>query len=180
MEHTNGYTEQCKDWSEDFTVRSNSHAAQATAHDHQAIAGAQPARHPRISDHAVHAVWQTTLPLCHGTRAWPQILSLSEQKGETASPHLYPPGEGGRDSGAIIAAPHLSYPLRRAVRHRLRATHATRREVERTNVVGQPICGGVFRCGGGQSTRGQHVGTRSEGPSLAHAVTGGGTSCTRR
>ena len=180
MEHSNGYTEQCQNWSDDCRARSNGHAAQATAHDHQAIAGAHPARNPRLSDHAVHAVCETPLPVCDRTWPWPQILSLREQKGETASPHLYPPGKGGADSGATGTAPHLSHALGGAVRHRLRVTHATRRIVARTNVIGQPICGGVFRCGGGQSTRSQHVGTCSEEPSLAHAVTGGGTPCTRR
>jgi hypothetical protein len=180
MAHSNGYAEQCKNWSEDFTARSNGHAAQATTYDHQATAHSQPARDTRISDYAVHAVWETTLPVYDWTRTWPQILSLSEQSGETASPHLYPPGKGGADSGATGTAPHLSHALGGAVRHRLRVTHATRRGVARTNVVGQPICSGVFRCGSCQSTRGQHVGTRSEEPSLAHAVTGGGTPCTRR
>jgi len=31
MEHSNGYAEQCKNWSEDFTARSNGYAAQASA-----------------------------------------------------------------------------------------------------------------------------------------------------
>jgi len=180
MEHSNGYAEQCKNWSDDWSARSNGGATQATTHDHQAIAGAQPARDPRIRDHAVHTVWETTLPVCDGTRAWPQVLSLSEQKGETASPHLYTPGEGSTDSGAIVPAPHLSYPLRRAVRHRLRVAHATRRTVASTHVVGQPLCSGLSRCGGCQSTGGQYVGTRSERLSLAHAVTRGGAPCTRR
>jgi hypothetical protein len=180
MKYTNGYTEQCQNWSEYFTARINGHAAQATAYDRQAAACPQPAGHPRIIDHAVHALWQTPLPVCDRTRAWPQILSLGEQSRETSSPHLCPPGDRRADSGAIVTAPHLSHPSGGAVRHRLRVTHATRRLVARTNVVGQLPCGGLSRCDGCQSTGRQHVRTRSERPSLAQAVTAGGASCTRR
>jgi hypothetical protein len=180
MEDINGHAEQWKNWSEDWRARSNGHAAQATTDDPQATAHSYPTRDTRIRDYAVHAVWETPLPMCDGTRPWPQILSLCEQSGETASPHLYPPGKGSTDSGATVPAPHLSHPLRRAVRHRLRVTYATCRIVARTHVVDQPSCGGVFRCGGGQSTRGQHVGTRRERSALADAVTGGGAPCTRR
>lgn len=180
MEYLNGYAEQCKNWSEYFPARINGHAAQATAYDRQAAACPQPAGHPRILDHTVHAVWQTTLPVCDRTRAWPQILSLGEQSRETSSPHLCPPGDRRTDSGAIGRAPHLSHPSGGAVRHRLRVTHATRRLVARINVVGQLPCSGFSRCDGCQSIGRQHVRTRSERSSLAHAVTEGGASCTRR
>src|SRR5215831_12495282 len=125
MEDINGYAEQCKNWSDDCSARSNGYAAQATTHDHQAPAHPQPAGDSRLSDHAVHAVWQTALPVCDWTRPWAQILSLREQSGETTPPHLYPAGEGGADSGAIVPAPHLSHPLGRAVRYCQRVTHAT-------------------------------------------------------
>jgi len=181
MAHSNGYAEQCKNWSEDCRARSNGHAAHATTYDHQATAHSQPARDTRISDYAVHAVWETTLPVCDWPWTWPQILSLREQRGETASPHLYPPGKGGADSGATGTAPHLSHALGRAVRHRLRVPHATSWRVARSHVIGQLRRDGVSdRCGGRQSTRGQHVGTRRERSSLAHALPGGGAPCTRR
>ncbi len=180
MEHSNGYAEQCKNWSDHQAQRFNRHAAYAAAHDHQALAGAQPASDTRLSDHAVHAVWETTLPLCHGARAWPQILSLSEQRGETSPPHLCAPGEGSADSGAISSVPHLSYPLRRAVRDRLRVAHATCRAVASTHVIGQPPCGGLSRCESRQSIGGQHVRTRGERGLLGRATTRGGTPCTRR
>jgi hypothetical protein len=180
MEDINGYAEQCKNWSDDCSARSNGYAAHATTHDHQATAHPQLAGDPRLSDHAVHALWQTALPVCDWTRAWPQILSLSEQSGETSPPHLYTPGAGGADSGAIVTAPNLSHALRGAVRYRLRVAHATRRSVARTHVVGQPLCSGLSRCDGCQSTGGQHVGTRSERWALVRATTRGGTPCTRR
>jgi hypothetical protein len=180
MEHSNGYAEQCKDWSEYFTACINSHAVQATTHDCQTTAYPQSASDPRIIDYAVHAVWETTLPVCHWTWAWPQILSLSEQSGETAPPHLYTPGEGGADSGAIIAAPYLSHPPGGVVRDRLRVAHATRRAVASTNDVGQPPCGGLSRCGCRQSIGGQYVGTRRERGLLGRATTRGGTPCTRK
>jgi hypothetical protein len=180
MDSINGYAEQCKDWSDQFTTGINGHLAYATAHDRQAAACPQSAGHSRIIDHTVHAVWQTTLPLCDWTRAWPQILSLSEQSGETPPPHLYISGDRRTGSGAIGTAPNLSHALGGAVRHHLRVTHPTGNSVARTNVAGQLASGGVSRCDGRQSTRGQHVGTRRERSALAHAVTGGGAPCTRR
>jgi hypothetical protein len=180
MEYLNGYAEQYKDWSDYFTTCIDCDVVYAAAHDHQAIAGAQPAGDTRLSDHAIHAVWQTALPVCHGTRAWPQILSFREQRGETSPPHLYPPGEGSADSGALSSVPHLSYPLRRAERDRLRVAHTTGRAVASTHVVGQPLCRGVSRCDGCQSTGGQYVGARRERGLLGRATTRGGTPCTRR
>ena len=180
MEHSNGYTEQYKNWSEYLPPRTNGHAAQATAYDRQAAARPQPAGHPWIIDHAVHALWQTALPVCDRTRAWPQILSLGEQSRETSSPYLCPPGERRTGAGAIVTAPHLPHPSGGAVRHRLRVTHATRRLVARANVVGQLPCGGLSRCGGCQSPGCQYVGTRRGRSALAQAVTGGDAPCTRR
>jgi hypothetical protein len=180
MEDINGYAEQCKDWSEYFIAGLNSQAAQATTHDRQATAHTQPARDTRLIDYTVHAVWQTTLPVCYGARAWPQILSLREQRGETSPPHLYTPGKGGADSGAISSVPYLSYPLRRAVRDRLRVAHATCRAVASTHVIGQPPCGGLSRCASRQSAGRQYVGTRSERSALAQVITRGETPCTRR
>ena len=75
MEHSNGYAEQCKNWSDCFTACIGYHATHAAAQDRQATAHSQPAGDTRIIDHAVHALWQTALPMCDWTRAWPQILS---------------------------------------------------------------------------------------------------------
>jgi hypothetical protein len=180
MGYINGYAEQCKDWSEECTACLDSHIAHATAHAWPAAACPQSAGHSRIIDHTVHAVWQTVLPLCDWTRAWPQILSLSEQRGETSPPHLCAPGKSRADSGAIIAAPYLSHPPGGVVRDRLRVAHATRRAVARTNVVGQPLCGGLSRCDCRQSIGGQYVGTRCERWPLGRAITRGGTPCTRK
>jgi hypothetical protein len=180
MEYLNGYAEQYKDWSDYFTTCIDCYVAHAAAHDRQATAHPQSAGDTRIIDHAIHAVWQTTLPLCDWTRARSQILSLSEQRRETSPPHLYTPGEGGAGSGAISSVPYLSYSPRGVVRDRLRVAHATRRSVASTHVVGQPLCRGVSRCDGCQSIGGQYVGTRRERGSLGRATTRGGTSCTRR
>jgi hypothetical protein len=180
MEQSNGYTEQCKDWSDRCTACINCHAAHAAAHDRQATAHPQPAGDTRITDHAVHAVWQTALPVCDRTRAWPQILSLGEQSGETSPPHLCTPGEGRADSGASVTSTNISHAPGGAVRHRLRVTHPTRRLVARTGVVGQPTRGDVSRCDGCQSTGRQHVRTRSERWLRARATTRGGAPCARR
>lgn len=181
MEYTNGYTEQCKDWSDHCTERLDGHATHAAAQGEQATAHPQPAGHPRIPDHAVHAVWQTTLSLCGRTWAWSQVLSLGEQSRTTPPPPLCAPGAGRPGAGAVGTAADVSHPPGGAVRHRLRVTHATRRSVARTNVVGQPNRGGVCdRRDCRWSTRGQHVGTRRERPPLARATTRGGARCRRR
>ena len=180
MESINGYTEQCKDWSEEFTPGFNGDIAYATASDRQATACPQFAGDPWSSDHTLHALWQTVLPVCDWTWAWAQVLSLGEQKRQTPPPHLCAPGKSRADSGAIDTAPNLSHALGGAVRHRLRVTHPTGNSVARTNDVGQSASGGVSRRDGRQSPRGQHVGTRRERSALAHAVTGGGIPCARR
>jgi len=180
MVHSNGKTEQCKNWSDYFTARGNGHAAHAATYDRQAAACPQPAGHPRLIDYAVHALWQTALPVCDRTRAWPQILSLGEQSGETSPPPLYTSGDGRTGSGAIVTATNISHPPGGVVRHRLRVTHATRRSVARTNVVGQPPCAGISRCDGRQSTGRQHVGTRSARWLRVRATIRGGAPCPRR
>ena len=80
----------------------------------------------------------------------------------------------------LAPLPTLSHALGGAVRHRLRVTYPTGNSVARINGVGQPASGGVSRCDGRQSTRGQHVGTCRERSPLAHVGTGGGTPCARR
>ena len=181
MAYSNGYAEQCKDWSEQFPARSNCHATCAAAHDRQAAAHPQPASHPWILDHAVHAVRQTALSLCDWTRPWPQILSLGEQSGETTRAHLCAAGEGRAGAAAVGTAANVSHPLGGAVRHRLRVAHAPCRPVARIDVVGQPSPGGMCdRCDCRQSTRGQHVGAGSESWPLARTTTGGPFPCTRR
>jgi hypothetical protein len=180
MEYSNGYAEQCKDWSDQSTTGITGHLADATAHDRQAAACPQFAGDPWIPDHPLHALWQTALPVCDWTWAWAQVLSLGEQRRETPPPSLCASGKSRADSGAIGPAPHLSHALGGAVRHRLRVTHPMGNSVARANVVGQPASGGVSRCDGRQSPRGQHVGTRHERLTLAHAVTGGCAPCARR
>src|SRR5262245_27596762 len=101
MAYTNGYAEQCKDWSGPRTERINCQAANAAEQGDQATAGPQPAGYTRVADDAVHAVWQTALPLCGRTRASPEILSLGEQSGETPPAHLCAPDEGRTGSAAI-------------------------------------------------------------------------------
>jgi len=180
MGYSNEYTEQGNDWSDRCPTRINGHATHAAAHDRQAPAHPHPAGDTRISDHAVHAVWQTALPVCDWTRAWCQILSFSEQSGETSPPHLDTPGEGGADSGAPLTAPHLSYPPGGGVRYRLRVAHATGRAGARTKVVGQPPGSGLSRCDCRQSTGGQYGGARRERWLLVRATTTGGTPGTSR
>lgn len=181
MEDINGYTEQCKDWSEQSTACLDGHLAPAAAYAQQTATRCHPAGHPRLADHPLHTVWQTALPVCGRTGAWAQILSLGEPRGETSSAHLYTPGAGCADSGTTRAAAHSSYAPGRAVRHWLRVIDTTSRPVARSHVGGQLSHGGVYdRCDGCQSPGGQHVGTRRERSSLAHAVIGGGLPCARR
>ena len=125
MEYLNGYAEQYKDWSDCFPAGLDCRVAHAAAYDRQAITCPQPAGDTRIIDHTVHAVWQTALPVCDRTRAWPQILSLSEQSGETPPPHLYISGDRRTGSGAIVTAAHISRALGGVVRYCLRVTDAT-------------------------------------------------------
>jgi hypothetical protein len=181
MEHNNGYTEQCNDWSEHSTTRINGYVAYATAPGCQATAHPQPPGAPRLLDHALHALWQTPLPLCDWTRAWPQILSLGEQSQTTSHAHLCPATHGGAGAGAVGPAADVSHALRGAVRHWLPVADTTRGQVARSHGVGQLGHNGVCdRRDGRQSTRGQYVGTRGERSSLAQAVTGGSAPCTRR
>lgn len=180
MEYSNGYTEQCKDSSEQFTTRVNGHAAHAAAHAWQATAHSQPTDHPWLIDYTVHALWQTPLSLCDGTRAWPQILSLSEQSRKATDSPLGASGESRADSGATGPVANLSHALGGTLRHRLRVAHPPRWVIVRTNVVGQPSCGGGSRCARRWSTRGQHVGTRRERSALARTISEGGAPCARR
>lgn len=181
MAYTNGYAEQCKNWSDRFTERLDGYAAHAAAPGRQAPAHPQPPGHPRIADHTIHAVWQTALPVCDWARPWTQVLSLGEPSGETPPAHLRAPGHRCTGATAVGPPPDVSCAPGRAVRDRLRVARSPRRSVVRTHVVGQPNQGGVCdRCNGRQSTRGQHVGTRHKRSSLAQAVAGGGAPCARR
>lgn len=180
MDSINGYAEQCQDWSEEFPTGFNGDIAHATAGDRHAAACPQCAGDPRIPDLPLHALWQTALPVCDGTGAWAQVLSLGEQSRQTSPPHLCAPGTSRADSRAISTAPNLSHALGRAVRHRLRVADPTSKSVVRINGIGQPANGGVSRCEGRQSTRGQHVGTRGERSALVPTGTRGGAPCARR
>ena len=181
MKHNNGYTEQCQDWSDRCRARLDCRIAHAAAPAGQAAARPHPAGHPWIPDHAIHAVWQTALPLCGRTRAWSQILSLGEPSRETPHTDLCAPGNGSAGAAAGGSAADVSHPPRGAVRHRLRITDATRRPVARPDVGGQSSHGGVSdRRDRRWSTGGQHVGTRPKRSPLARVATGGHSPCTRR
>jgi hypothetical protein len=183
MVDTNGYAEQYKDWSEEveFTTDFHRDVAKAAAYDRHANAHPYPAGHSWFLDYAVHALWQTPLSLCDGTRAWPQVLSLSEQSWTTTHTHLCSAHHGGAGAGAVGPTTEGSRARRGVVRHWLRVTHTTRRQVTRSHVGGQLSGGGVsHRREGRQSPRGQHVGTRGERSALVHAVPGGGAPCARR
>jgi hypothetical protein len=181
MKEINGYAEQCKDWSEEFTTDFNSDVAYAPARDRQAVACPQCAGDSWIPDHAIHALWQTALPVCDWARAWTQVLSVGEQSWTTAHAYLCPADNGGAGAGATSSTADGAHALRGVVRHWLRIAHAPCRPVTRSDGVGQHVGSDV--CGryhGRQSTRGQHVGTRREGSALAYPVTGGGAPCARR
>jgi hypothetical protein len=181
MEYSNGYAEQCKNWSERFAARLDGYAAHAAAQAEQAPARSQPPGPPRLPDHAVHAVWQTTLPLCDWARPWPQVLSLGEPRGETPPAHLCAPGNGGAGAAAGGPVADVSCALGRAVRDRLRVAHAPRQQLASSHAVGQPNPGGVSdRRDRRRSAGRQHAGTGPERRLLAQAATGGDPQCTRR
>jgi hypothetical protein len=181
MKESNGYAEQCKDWPEECTAGFDRHVAKAAAHDRQATADLHPTAHSRLTDYAIHALWQTPLSLCDWTWAWAQVLSLSEPSWTTPDTDLCSTRYGSAGAGAVGPTADRAHALRRAVRHWVRVTHASGGQITRSEVVGQLACGGVCnRYHGCQSTRGQHVGTRRERSTLAHVVTGGGIPCARR
>jgi hypothetical protein len=181
MKESNGYAEQFQDWSEEYTASLDRHVAHAAAYAWQTIADLPPTAHPWFLDYAVHALWQTALPLCRRTRAWPQVLSVGEPCWPTPDPDLCPARHGGAGAGAVGPVTDGAYARRRAVRHWVRVTHAPRQHITRSDGVGQLVCGGVRdRYPGRQSPRGQHVGTGRERSPLAPAGTAGGAPCARR
>ncbi len=181
MKESNEYAEQFQDWSEECTGCLDRHVAKAAAHDRQATTDLYPPAPPWLLDYAVHALWQTPLSVCDGTRAWPQVLSLGEPRWTTPDPDLCPACHGGAGAGAVGPTADRAHARRGAVRHWVRVTHAPRQQITRSNVVGQLVCGGVWnRYQGRQSPRGQHAGTRHESSPLAHIVTGRGIPCARR
>jgi hypothetical protein len=181
MKESNGYAEQCKDWSEDYTACLDRHVAQAAAHDRQATTDFHPTAHSWLLDYAVHALWQATVSLCDGTRAWTQVLSVGESSWPTPDPDLCPAHHGGTGAGAVGPTADGTNAPRGAVRHWLRITHASGSQIMRSDVVGQLAWGGVCnRYHGCQSPRGQHAGARRERSPLAPVVTGGGIPCARR
>jgi hypothetical protein len=181
MEVINGYAEQFQNWSEECTASIDHHVAQAATCAWQATTDLHPTAHPRLIDYAVHALWQTALSLCNGTRAWAKVLSLSEPRWTTPDTDLCSTRHGGAGAGAVGPTADCANALRRAVRHWLRVTHAPCRQITRSDIVGQLARSGVCdRYNRRQSTRGQHVGARRERSPLAHPVSGGGTACARR
>ena len=181
MKESNGYAEQCKDWSEEDTACLDRHIAQAARHDWQATTNLYPPAYPGLLDYAVHALWQAAVSLCNGTRAWPQVLSVGEQSGTTPDPDLCPACYGGASTGAVGSVTDGARARRGVVRHWLRITHTPRGQITRSDVVDQLAGGdGYDRYPGCQSPRGQHVGPRRERPAVAYLISRGGISCARR
>ena len=181
MKGINGYAEQYKDWSEEFTTDFNGDVAYAAAYNWQATTDSPPPAHPWLLDYAVHALWQTSVSLCNGTRAWTQVLSVGEQSGTTPDPDLCPARHGGTGAGAVGSVTDGARARRGVVRHWLRITHTPRGQITRSDVVDQLAGGdGYDRYPGCQSPRGQHVGTRRERPAVAYPIRRGRISCARR
>ena len=181
MTESNRYAEQCKDWSDEATACLDRHVAKAAAHNWQATMDSPPTAHSWLLDYAVHAVWQAAVSLCHGTRAWPQVLSVGEQSGTTPDPDLCPARHGGARTGAVGSVTDGAHAGRGAMRHWLRIAHTPCGQITRSDVVDQLAGSRVYdRYPGGQSPRGQYVGTRCERPAVAYPTTRGGISCARR
>ncbi len=181
MKGINGYTEQFQDWSDKDTTCLNHHIAQTAACAWQAIADLPLAAHPGLFDYTVYALWQTSVLLCDGARAWPQVLSVGESRRTTSNPDLCPARLSGAGARAVGPTTDSAHARRRAVRHWLRITDAPCRQITRSDGVGQLASGDrCDRYHGCQSTRGQHVGTRRERPAVASPIRRGGISCARR
>jgi hypothetical protein len=181
MEESNGYAEQCKDWSEEVATSLDRHVAQAATHAGQTAADLHPTAPPWLLDYAVYTLWQTPLSLCDGTWAWAQVLSLSEPRWTTPDPDLCSTRHGGAGAGAVSPTTNRANALRRAVRHWLRITHAPRGQITRSDGVGQLARGGMCdRYHSRRSTRGQHVGAGHGQSALAHTISRGGPACPRR
>lgn len=181
MEPINGYTEQCQDWPDRCTAHLNRKAAHAAAPAGHAVARPHPTRHSRLSHHAVHALWQTTLPLCGRTRPWAQVLPLGEPSGETPPPHLCAPGDGRASAAAGGPVADVSRPPGGALRDCLRVAHAPRQPLASNHAVGQPRRGGVSdRRDRRRSAGRQHAGAGPDSRLLARTTPRGAAPCTRR
>jgi len=181
MKESNGYAEQCKDWSEAFPTDCNGNVAQAATHNWQTTPDLPSPAHSWLLDYAVHALWQTPVSLRDGTGAWPQVLSVGEPSWPTPDFDLCSTRYGGTGAGAVSPTADRAHAHRRAVRHWLRITHAPGGHVTKSDVADQLACGGVCdRYHGGQSPRGQYVGARLGQSALAHIIRRGETACARR
>ncbi len=181
MKESNGYAEQCKDWSEKCTACLDRHVVQAATRARQATTDLPPTAHSWFLDYAVHALWQTPVSLRDGTRAWAQVLSVGEPSGPTPNPDLCPARHGGAGARAVGPTTDRAHARRRAVRHWLRIVHTPCGQITRRDVADQLACGGVCdRYHGGQSPRGQYVGARLGQSALAHIIRRGEPACARR
>ena len=181
MTESNGYAEQCKDWSDEDPACLDRHIAQAARHDWQATTDLHPPAYPGLLDYAVHALWQTALSLCDGAWAWTQVLSVGESRRTTPDPDLCPARQGGASAGAVGSVTDGARAGRGVVRHWLRITYTSGGQITGSDVADQLACDdGCDRYHDCQSPRGQHVGTRGERPALAYLIRRGGISCARR
>ena len=181
MKESNGYAEQCKDWSEKGTACLDRDVAHAAAHAGQATTDLHSPAHSWLLDYAVHALWQTSVSLRNGTGAWPQVLSVGESSWPTPDSDLCSTRDGGTGAGAVSPTADSAHAPRGAVRHWLRIAYTPCGQITRSDVVAQLAGSGVSdRYHGGQSPRGQYVGARLGQSALAHIISRGDTACARR
>jgi hypothetical protein len=181
MEKRTRQSEQFTDWTTHHARHLNGTVARATAQVGHTPASPQPAGIAWITDHAVHAVWQAPLRLRPGTGAWTEILSFSEQRGETTRDGVCPACFCAAGPAGASAAPGVSRDSGRTLRHPSRVAEAVGIPVtRRTSVLQTRTVRLPDRCGCTQPLGSQHAGASRERGLLARATTGGDSLCPRR
>lgn len=180
MKNTEGQADQFSNWSARKHEGISGTAAQAAAGTCHTVAVSRPAGATRVTDRAGQAVWQAPLPGCPA-RAWPQVLSVREQRWEATGDGVRPPGCGRASQAAAGESAGISGGLGGALRHQSGAAEAAGRAVVRQDASPQPQGSSrPYRGGRGGPARGQHAGTGAERRPLARGAAGGDKRCRRR
>ena len=181
MEKRTRQSEQFTDWTTHHARHINGTVARAAAQVGYTPACPQPARIARVTHHPVHAVWQTPLRLCPGPGAWPEILSLREQRRETTGDGVCPARFCAAGTAGAGAAPGISCSPGGTLRHPPRVAEAAGIPVTRRTSVLQPRTARLpDRREGTQLPGGHHARAGRERGFLARVTTGGDSLCPRR
>jgi len=174
-------SEQFTDWTTQHARQIDGTVARAAAQIGHTPASPQPARIARITHHTVHAVWQTPLRLCPRPGAWPEILSLREQRRETTGDSVCPARFCAAGPAGASAAPGVSYGFGRTLRPPPRVVEAAGIPVTRRTSVLQPRTARLpDRREGTQLPGGHYARAGRARGFLARVTTGGDFLCPRR